>query len=105
MIRLAPFYDLICTRAIERIDENLAFSVGGERNPGLITGAHWDKLSSDCGLAKRYVNSLVKQTATLLLDAHQTVRETFEAQYGEYKALEQIQKVIHTQCSRTLNKI
>lgn len=105
VIRLAPFYDLICTRAIERIDENLAFSVGGERNPGLITGAHWDKLSSDCGLAKRYVNSLVKQTATLLLDTHQTVRETFEAQYGEYKALEQIQKVIHTQCSRTLNKI
>lgn len=105
VVRLAPFYDLICTRAIERIDENLAFSVGGERNPSLITGAHWDALANDCGLGKRYVNSLVKQTATLLLNTHQTVRETFEAQYGEYKALERIQNVIYTQCSRTLNKI
>lgn len=105
VVRLAPFYDLICTRAIERIDENLAFSIGGERNPSLITGAHWDALAKDCGLGKRYVSSLVKQTASQLLNTHQTVRETFEAQYGEYKALEQIQKVIHTQCSRTLTKI
>lgn len=105
VIRLAPFYDLICTRAIERIDENLAFSVGGERNPGLITGAHWDALAKNCGLGKRYVSGLVKQTASQLLSAHQTVREAFETQYGEYKALERIQKVIHTQCSRTLKRI
>jgi serine/threonine-protein kinase HipA len=31
--RLAPFYDLVCTRAIARIDVHLAFEVGGERNP------------------------------------------------------------------------
>ena len=35
--RLAPFYDLVCTRAIERIDYHLAFDVGGERNPSVIT--------------------------------------------------------------------
>ncbi|HIP52798.1 MAG TPA: HipA domain-containing protein [Chromatiales bacterium] len=29
-IRLAPFYDLVCTRAIERIDYHLAFDVGGQ---------------------------------------------------------------------------
>jgi len=37
-VRLAPFYDLICTRAIKRIDTKLAFAVAGERDPGHITG-------------------------------------------------------------------
>src|SRR3990167_5179168 len=42
-IRLAPFYDLVCTRAIERIDSRLALSVGDEFNPDRITTAHWER--------------------------------------------------------------
>lgn len=32
-VRLAPFYCLLFTRAIARIDDKSAFAVGGERNP------------------------------------------------------------------------
>ena len=51
-VRLAPFYDLVCTRAIERIDYRLAFSVGDEKNPGIMTLKHWDiwQTSVDCVL-------------------------------------------------------
>ncbi len=47
-IRLAPFYDLVCTRAIERIDYHLAFDVGGQRDPGQITTKHWESLARQC---------------------------------------------------------
>ena len=41
-IRLAPFYDLVCTRAIPRVDRRLAMGIGGETDPGNISGAsHW----------------------------------------------------------------
>ncbi|MHB8454034.1 MAG: HipA domain-containing protein [Acidiferrobacterales bacterium] len=46
--RLAPFYDLACARAIERIDFHLAFDVGGERNPSVVTHAHWQTLAKAC---------------------------------------------------------
>jgi serine/threonine-protein kinase HipA len=102
VVTLTPFYDLICTRAIKRIDEHLAFSIGGERNPSLVTDAHWEILAKDCGVNPRYIRGSVKKLAEALLLGVKVVRETFEAQYGEYRALEEIEKVVITQCRRAL---
>ena len=97
-IRLAPYYDLICTRAIERIDTNLTFDVGGQRDPGHITDAHWQELARQCDVAARLVKSLVQDTKDSLLAQLEPSRHLFEAQYGEYPALQRIEKVITGQC-------
>lgn len=96
--RLAPFYDLICTRAIERIDVNLAFDVGGERDPGHITDAHWEELAAQCDVAARLVRSLVQHTRDSLLAQLKPTRQLYEAQYGKYPALQRIEKVVREQC-------
>lgn len=101
-IRLAPFYDLICTRAIERIDENLAFSVGGERNPSLVTATHWEMLARECGVSPRYVRGLFTEMAEGLLSSLIVAREGFEKLFGEYRALERIERVVTKQCRRAL---
>ena len=62
--RLAPFYDLVCTRAIERIDYHLAFDVGGERNPSVITPARWEALAKQCDVRPQFLGKLVRETAT-----------------------------------------
>ncbi len=98
--RLAPFYDLLCTRAIERIDAHLAFSVGGERNPSLITGAHWETLAKACDIRPSFLINLVHKTAASLLERIGPEREAFEARYGAYPALQRIEKVVRTQCRR-----
>lgn len=103
-VMLAPFYDLICTRAIERIDDRLAFSVGGERNPSLISHSHWDTLAKDCGVNAQNLKEMVKETADMLLSSLAVVRENFKQLFGEYRALERIQKVVTTQCKRALKK-
>ena len=60
-VRLAPFYDLVCTRAIERIDYHLAFDVGGERNPSVITQAHWEALAKACDVRPQFLGNLVRR--------------------------------------------
>ena len=99
--RLAPFYDLMCTRAIERIDYHLAFDVGGERNPSVITSAHWEALAKACDMRPRFLGNLVRETATALQEKLGPVREAFEARYGAYPALQRIEKMITTQCRRS----
>ncbi|RKZ36604.1 MAG: hypothetical protein DRQ37_03800 [Gammaproteobacteria bacterium] len=99
-IRLAPFYDLVCTRAIARIDEHLAFDVGGERNPSLITRAHWESLARACDVRTRFLLALLEETAARLQDRLALVRESFEAQFGAYPALHRIEQVVNRQIRR-----
>jgi serine/threonine-protein kinase HipA len=103
-IRLAPFYDLVCTRAIERIDYHLAFSVGDERNPGVVSTKNWDDLAQQCDLRPRFLQAQVQDVATRLLEQLQPVKERFEGQYGEYAALQRIEQVVTKQCQRTINE-
>ncbi len=103
-IRLAPFYDLICTRAIERIDEHLAFEVGGERNPSLVTRAHWEELARACDVRPRFLLGLVDEIATRLLDQLAPVRAAFEEQVGEYPALQRIEQVVNRQIRRNTRR-
>lgn len=101
--RLAPFYDLVCTRAIERIDYHLAFDVGGERNPSVITSANWVALAKACDVRPQFLGKLVRETADALQEMIGPEREEFEARYGAYPALQRIEKVVTTQCRRTGN--
>lgn len=103
-IRLAPFYDLVCTRAVERIDYHLAFSVGDERNPGIVTLKHWDTLANQCGLRPQFLRNQVLDVAHGLLENLQPVRENFENLYGEYAALQRVEQIVTKQCQRTINE-
>lgn len=103
-IRLAPFYDLVCTRAIERIDYHLAFSVGNERNPNLVNSANWNQLAQQCGINSTFLNKLVQQMAAQLLDNLEPTRTLFEAKYGSYPSLQRIDNIVLKQCQRMLKK-
>lgn len=98
--RLAPFYDLVCTRAIERIDQHLAFEVGSERNPCLITPSNWEALARACDVRPRFLGNLLEEAASLLQEHLVPVREAFEADYGVYPALQRIEQIVSKQCRR-----
>ena len=99
-IRLTPFYDLVCTRAIERIDYHLALAVGDERNPSMVTRKHWQALASQCDLRPQFLLNQVNDVATRLLENLAAVKTTFESQYGAYPALQRIEQVVTKQCRR-----
>ena len=104
-IRLSPFYDLVCTRAIKRIDHHLAFDVGGERNPSVITSAHWRGFSRACDVRPQFVENLVRESAEALAESLGPARETFERRYGAYPALQRIEQVITKQHKRITKQL
>ena len=99
-IRLAPFYDLVCTRAIERIDHHLALSAGNERNPGVIVKRHWEDMARQCDIRPRYLLDLVNDVAAQLLENLASTKAFFEDQFGEYPALQRIDRVVNKQCKQ-----
>lgn len=102
--RLAPFYDLVCTRAIERIDYHLAFAIGDERNPGVITQQHWEALANQCDLRPQFLLNQVNEIATRLLDNLNTTKTAFESKFGAYPALQRVEQVVTKQCQRASNR-
>ncbi len=102
--RLAPFYDLVCTRAIDRIDENLAFSVGGERNPSMIRQKQWAAEAEKCGIRPKFLQDLARDSARQLLDSLVEAKAKFEKHHGEYAALQRVERVIRRQCTRALGE-
>ena len=99
-IRLAPFYDLVCTRAIDDIDHRLALYIGDEKAPGQVTMKHWGDLAQQCGLHSDHVEREVKTLASKLLKQLQPTGQKFEQMYGTNAALQRVEQVVTKQCQR-----
>lgn len=54
-LRLAPFYDLMCTRVYTGLGAHFAFTLAGESEPGKLEPAHITKLAQQLGVAPRYL--------------------------------------------------
>ncbi len=103
-IRLAPFYDLVCTRAIARIDRRLAMAIGGQSDPGQVNPSHWQVLAGECGIRWRFLERRLETMAERLRDDLAPVRAEFEGQYGPWPALQRIESVVVSQCRRVLSR-
>lgn len=104
-IRLAPFYDLVCTRAIEHIDHRLAFSVGDERNPAMVSRQHWDALAQQCGVRPQFLFNQVQDVAVGLLQQLRPTKVSFQKLHGDYAALQRVEQIVTKQCERLLRAI
>jgi serine/threonine-protein kinase HipA len=102
---LAPFYDLVCTRAIERIDANLAMSVGGEFNPDNIQLMHWQRMAKECNIREQYLKKILQKTAQSLLNQLDQVKKRFGLDHGKYPAIQRVEYIIKKQCNRLLAQI
>jgi serine/threonine-protein kinase HipA len=68
-VRLAPFYDLVCTRPWGSLSKRLAFSAGGTFDPGALGANQWARAARDWEIAPAFVLNLVRQTAAALKGA------------------------------------
>lgn len=92
--RLAPFYDLVCTRAIARVESRLAMSVGGEFEPERITEAHWRALARDSGFSTRLVLALLSEMRERIGAVFEPTRTAFEEAFGPAPALQRVQAIV-----------
>ncbi|PKL94621.1 MAG: kinase [Gammaproteobacteria bacterium HGW-Gammaproteobacteria-8] len=97
--RLAPFYDLVCTRAWPDLDRRLAMDIGGESDPGRIGRSHWEQAARALGMRPRFMLGEVVDLAQGIHAALPELRVELEASHGPLPMLQQVETVIRTQLS------
>ena len=87
--RLAPLYDLMSGPAWERVTQNHAQAIGGERNGRQVQGKHWQRMAQSAGigpsLTLRRVRSLAENIEHELASA---VAEVDAMSAGGYPLLD-----------------
>ncbi|MBW1942034.1 MAG: type II toxin-antitoxin system HipA family toxin [Deltaproteobacteria bacterium] len=88
--RLAPFYDLLCTRVYPDLNQRLAMRIGGENRSEWIQERHWERLAAGVGIKPRFIHKIVRETARRLSSAIDSVADEFSEQYGHAAIVEEI---------------
>lgn len=88
--RLAPFYDLVCTRVYKPLDRNLAMSFGEQFDPGQVIRrdleAYAREIQVGSGLVMRIVDGMLTEISRKLDE----VIGEFRGQHGDSPILEMI---------------
>lgn len=72
-IRLAPFYDLVCTQAYPGLAAEMAMKIGDERNPDRIFPRNWRKFFKDAALSEATAEKRLKALAGQIRTAAQAM--------------------------------
>lgn len=99
--RLAPFYDLVCTRALEGVDKTLGMAVGGEFDPDRVSRDHWRQFARDAGLSPRFVLAQVAHVAARLSAEFEAASSAFQAETGGMAEVQdRVGAIVRAQCER-----
>ncbi|HVH46724.1 MAG TPA: HipA domain-containing protein, partial [Labilithrix sp.] len=65
--RLAPFYDLVCTRSYDRIERRLAMSIGNESDPNRLRKLHFENCAREVGVRPAWLLDNVRTMADTIM--------------------------------------
>ena len=100
-ISLAPFYDLVCTRAYKNLDRRGAMRIGGKDDPGEISAANWREAAKDLGVQPRLMIDLVEEITGALSAAFEEASAEYSTAYGRSPVISTIGAAIGKQIKRT----
>lgn len=101
--RLAPFYDLVSTRAYERIDRRLAMAIGGESDPDRLRRHHFEAQAREVDVRPAWLIDSVLQMADAVLTELTPAVE--EAAVLRSPAVERITPAVKKQARRLLRDL
>lgn len=96
-IRLAPFYDLLCTKVYEGVSDKLAMKIGGENRPQWILPRHWERFAEAVGISSKMVIKTVSELAGQINSAAQEVADAQNRTWGDAPVVDKILQVIEKQ--------
>lgn len=100
--RLAPFYDLVATRAYPALDRALAMGVGGTRDPDHVDARRWTALAQSLGIAPRLTLELVAGVAERTLEHVDGWAKEYRDRYGAQPILQTLPRQILLRARRVL---
>ena len=106
-VRLAPFYDLVLTRAYSArggLDEETAFSIAGRHSPDSVGEEQWQELIRQCRLPVDAAMDVIRKAAAAVVPSFRQARQEFESLYGplpgtpDSVALDEVEAAIERDC-------
>ncbi len=94
-LTLAPAYDLVCTRAYPHLHTDLAFSVGGERNPDSILQDNWSTFAEQIDVRPRLVFQELERILKDAEDAFTAACDDLRDHLGDSHAIQHVQTPVH----------
>lgn len=104
-IRLAPFYDLVCTRIYKPLDRNLAMSFGNQFDPGQVIRRDLEAYAREMQIGSRLVFSLFDELNGRTAQSVSEAAESFRSQYGDSPILDLVRLQIQKNLKRAINTL
>ncbi len=104
-IRLAPFYDLVCTRAYNKLDRRLAMAVSGVSDPGQIRERDWTRLAEEIGVGKKFLLQLLRELGEEIQTNIPLLAAEFKERHGVANDVGMIVPVMEKQIRRALKQL
>jgi len=106
-LRLAPFYDLMCTRIYPGLSNNFALSIGGEFSPGQLRKDHIIALAETLAIKSDY---LLKIASDMAASVNQSIPEAVEMirphlNHSEKRMAERLQQTIASAVKQITHRI
>jgi len=92
--RLAPLYDLVCTRAYPRLSAEMAMKIGGERNPSKIYLINWRVFFKEAGIGQSTAERRLRTIAERVLQETKEMADTAGAAHVSSVIIENCQRLI-----------
>ena len=80
-MRLAPFYDMVCTLSYPSIFNEFALKIGGETRPTCLNLQHWTRLATEINVATEVLRDI-------RIAVHDRIAEVLPAVYEEMQQFE-----------------
>jgi serine/threonine-protein kinase HipA len=103
--RLAPFYDLVCTRVYKPLDRNLAMSFGDQFEPGQVIRRDLEAYAKEIQMGSNLVFDLVEEFLSETTQKLEAATQEFRSLYGESPILEMVRLQIAKNLKRAANTI
>ena len=99
-VRLAPFYDLLCTAVYPDLDQRLALRLGGERRPERLQRRHWEKLAEELKIAPRAIFGELERLTRTIEKTAEALAVEFTELYGCAETMNAMLEVIRGRSGR-----
>lgn len=101
-IRLAPFYDMMCTNIYENLSQKLAMKIGGENRPEWIMERHWKKFAEEININPEIIRKRLSDLSLRLVKKIDVTYANFIDKYQRNELLEDIIMAIKKRADRAL---
>jgi serine/threonine-protein kinase HipA len=103
-IRLAPFYDIVCTRVYKELTSKMAMKIGSQYDADRVLPRHWEQLCKEVNYRYLAMASLIETLGHQIKSAAAQEKEQLKAKGIDSPIIDKIVNVIENNINQTLKR-